>query len=586
MENSFVITNRINEPIKGKTYRWSHKTQYFILSSDNEFQDFPEIKIYLDGYVIPRNNIFNDYKSTPQTQLIYLLYLKYGDRLTEYIKGIFCIVIISEKGINLFTDHFGLYKLFYYQKDQSFIISNSLKKVIDQGIKLIPDPASIGVQALLNKNIGGYTSFLNIYQTPPATRIEFTEKVSFLKYWECSQLLQLKSDSSINYNEFSSLIKQNFSNFHEYLKPQNHCITLTGGKDSRTGLAALLSLGIKPTGFTYGNDDSKDVVYAKLLAKRMNIQHHTFMPPCTQGWYHDAEDQITGFCNPEANIHRAHRLFAFNQTALRISKPSAYYAGYMAGEFLMGPYYDDLIFTSFLTGFWEKSTFTDIEKLFTSRFIKKNSIDKEEVYQRLKTLKTLDINLTKKERQFWSLFEIGIPHHGQDIFLAGKYFNYVYPFFIDIDFLELLFQSKYSFLYVNNQSRNLFERYRLFKLNLNIQHILSPEMDTIPFGKQGSYNTSEYLKGSLYWTILKSFRYLISDKKYPANYSYNQEFRSFLLSALDKLIEDKQNTLHSIFEVQKATEEIKSIENTTGEARMLKFSTIVSLYRQILLFDN
>ena len=219
-----------------------------------------------------------------------------------------------------------------------------------------------------------------------------------------------------------------------------------------------------------------------------------------------------------------------------------------------------------------------------------HSKDKQKVFDELKNhlgeLKTFDSELTTEERQFYGIFEIGIPHHSQDIFLADKYFDFVYPFFIDIDFLEALFQSRFSFFFTDNKTKNLLSRYKLFEFNLNIQHILYPEMDPVPFGKKGSYNTKEFLKGKYYWAAIKAMRYVLQRQKYPVTYGYGQLFRNFLLKHLTALNKDKEHVLHEIFNIPGAISALKSITGNTGEGTMHKFSNIVQLYLEMEYFNK
>jgi hypothetical protein len=253
-----------------------------------------------------------------------------------------------------------------------------------------------------------------------------------------------------------------------------------------------LQLDILPNGYTYGNPESKDAVFAKLLANKLEIKHKIITPPNSTEWYAETYNEIINLGNSDINVHRAHRLLTIKNIAEDLGHNTSFYGGYLGGEFLMGIYYDNLIFPAIITNTWEnnsKINYIDRLKKYFHRIENSNILELEE---RLKKLNSLNEKNTKEQKQFHALFELGIPHYAQDLFLASQHLKFPYPFFIDIEFLDLLFKSKYSFLYMNSNSKNPLKRYSLYKLNLSIQHLLYPKMDTIPFAKQGTYNTKEY----------------------------------------------------------------------------------------------
>jgi hypothetical protein len=553
----------------------------FYVSSLENIRKSAGIIIYYKGYVIPRNDVYSIYSKYNGFDLIEELYRRQKDCFTQYIKGNFIIVIIDNGRIKIYTDHFGFLSCFYSSEKHIEVVSDSIMLLRKCGVELVPDGLSLVSKSLLHRNVSGYTSFIDIVQTKAASFIEFAgSKSTISTYWTYLSLLSCPS-KTYTFGDFAGLLKENFIHFKTFLKPKNNVITLTGGKDSRTGLAALLALGIQSQSFTYGNKESRDAIYAKQVADKVSLKHYVYTPPCTEEWYDSTTREIISYGNPEISIHRAHRLYAFKEMSAIIDQKSAFYAGYMAGEFLMGIYYDNLVFTKLLTDSWESTGKSKINQVLKGYYNKIDTLKIEDIVKRLMQLKTFDSNLSKKERQFHAMFEIGIPHHCQDVFLSGKFFNYVYPFFIDIDFLEALFKSNYNFFFTDNKTSNLFKRYKLFEFNLNIQHILYPDMDEIPFGKRGSYNTKEFLKGRLYWAMVKSGRYLFQRQKYPVSLSYDLSFRRFLSKHLADLESDKNHILHNYFNISEALKDLKLITGNTGESVMHKFSNIVTLYLQL-----
>ncbi len=584
MKSDFLITskNQLKEgqPVDLNQISVSNNIQFF--AKIEVVKTFGEIKVLIDGYVLPRNELNTEYKNLSQYEMISILYRKYGNNLTEFIKGIFCIVIVDHETIKVFNDHLGISKFFYSINQNLFCVSNSFKRITDISGNHDLNCNTLAIKTLLNREINGETLFSKTYYSQPATILTFPQNNPQIEtYWKHDTLLK-KDKGETDFSIFASLFRQNIQVYNHFLHPPENAITLTGGKDSRTTLAALLSEGIKPLGMTYGDPLSRDAVYAKTLAAHAGIRHEIINPPKTVEWFDATADEIIALDNPLINIHRSHRFFAMKRLAELQGENAAYYTGYMGGELLMGVYYDNLIFTDFLTNTWENDShhFGNVPNILEKNFIKPEVVDIPDIKDKLLKLKTFDDSASKRVRQFHGLFEIGMLHHSQDLQIAIHILDYPIPLFLDIDFLEALFSSYFSFLFHDNKSRNLLKRYALFKFNLNVQHILYPGLDCVPFAKRGSYNTKEFLRGSLFWAVLKTVRYLIERKKYPATFSYNKAYRSFLKKWLNEIIADKNSPINGIYDVVNALIVLERQPGLTMESPLHRYSNIVMHYLQ------
>jgi len=544
---------------------------------------FEDVTIYINGYILPGINIFESFSSFKQHELVYQLYKTYKWDFISHIKGFFCIIIVIRDTIKIFTDQLGLFKLFYKEQNGKFSCSNSVKLLSACYDNLNYNPVMMAVKSLLNHEINGNTIFKDLHYTQPATEITLENgSIRFNTYFNYGTLIKNEPENK-SYQYFASCLKEMVNQYNTYLRPERSVVSLTGGKDSRTVLSALMSNDISPVGITYGTPDSRDAVYSKLLSAKAGIEHYIFNPDKSVEWFEDTAIKIIGTGNPLINIHRGHRYNAFLEMSERIGKNIAYYGGYMGGEFLMGVYYDNLIFTNYLTNQWEKKPAKnkEIQNLLAVYFFQNDSIDAKSIREELSRLRALNLSANKVQRQFHGLFEIGIQHHSQDLFLLYRCNNYPLAVFLDLDFIHELFSSNYSFIYRNNKTKNLFRRYDLYEFNLNVQHILYPLFDAIPFAKRGSYNTKEFLKGKLYWSLVKSWRYLSEEKKYPPSFGYNNEYRLFLIKWLNEIRLDKASNIHAVYNIHEA---IKSISNSpilTAEKQLLAYSFIVMHYLQL-----
>jgi len=544
---------------------------------------FEDVTIYINGYILPGINIFESFSSFKQHELVYQLYKTYKWDFISHIKGFFCIIIVIRDTIKIFTDQLGLFKLFYKNQNGKFSCSNSVRllSACYDGLKY--NPVMMAVKSLLNHEINGNTVFKGIHYTQPATEITLEKgAIRFNTYFNYRSLLKNEPENK-SYQYYASCLKEIIRQYNSYLNPGRSVVSLTGGKDSRTVLCALMSNDICPVGITYGSPDSKDAVYSKLLSAKSTIEHYIFNPAKSVAWFDDIATKIIGTDNPLISIHRAHRYNAFLEIGIMIGENIAYYGGYMGGEFLMGVYYDNLIFTDFVTKQWEKkpSKNKEIQNLLAACFFQNDPIDTKSIREELSRLQALNFSVNKVQRQFHGLFEIGIQHHSQDLFLLYRCHNYPLAVFLDLDFIQELFSSNYSFIYRNNKTKNLFKRYDLYEFNLNVQHLLYPLFDEIPFAKRGSYNTKEFLKGKLYWSLVKSWRYLSEEKKYPPSFSYNNEYKLFLIKWLNEIRLDKTSEIHAIYDIPGALKAISISPVLTTEQQLLPYSFIVMHYLQL-----
>ncbi|MFB6340641.1 hypothetical protein ACE1ET_02910 [Saccharicrinis sp. FJH62] len=585
MREDFLVTyKRSDSPDIGRLTLQYDSNEIKLYCNSGSLIQIGDIQIFIDGYILPRDIIFDEYSKYDPHSLVHVLYKKFDDDFILNIKGFFCIIILDSYQVKIFNDQLGLYPCYYTSGLKSIDrISNSVDLLKSDGFTLKPDYSSIVIKSLIHRNVPGKTTFEGLEKFLPATCLRINDQ-SVLKsqYWKYTSLLELKKKKrASSFENEANFMNRLFSQFLQYLNPDKQYISLTGGKDSRTGLAALKSLSKNPVGFTYGNPMSRDVIYAGLLADSVKIDHYIIEPESSVDYFEDAVSDIVKLGNPDINLFRLHRFNAFKKVSDKSDSQSAYFAGYMAGEILMGIYYDNLIFTNFITDFWENGSLNSIADIAYNYFIKDQCFDDKAVLDDLHKLECLNPDLSRSMKQFHGLFEIGIPHHAQDIFISSNYFSYTYPFFLDIDLLEDLFYGNFNLFHTDNTTKNPFKRYALYAYNLNIQHLLFPQMDQVPFGKRGSYNTREYLRGSFYWSVIKTIRFFTERKTYPPSINYDETFRQFLLQWLNQINSDRNSELHMSFNIEEAISELSLISGTTQEGILHKYSNIVMLYMQL-----
>ena len=559
---------------------------WLLSSKENKVTNELDLKIKFSNHVIYTNEQFFEYQSTSFHVVVFgNLWPRYDKqkepieknnfnwlisfmiskqlKFIDYVKGDFTIFVEIEKILYILNDHFGFSPI--YINTSSGHVSNSFNSLKIQDI--IFDNDTIAQHILYNRTVGQKTFDKNIENKEGANLIEFSNNhYKCTTYWDIKNVFSL-AKKTYKLQDIIDFSIENISFFYKFFDVNKTFITLTGGKDSRSALAILLNQGIKPIGINYGSSESKDIVFAKKLAETIGIECKTIHVKTDTTYYYSLIQELM-IEHPMTSIHRAHRYASFKEIQTDQNEFNVLFNGYLGGELLMGIYPDKLVFTEYVLNKIGQDKIESFKNYFET------DLTKELINQHIK-----DESLIKNDVD--AIFRIGLKHHLQDIHLSKKYCKYVYPFFLDIDFIERIFNSNYNFTKVNNKSKNLLKRHNLYELNCELQFQASPKLKHIPFAKKGNYTLNDYKKGPVFWSIKKVFNHL-RERKYPPNFEYDNHYRNWITEELEKIILDKKSEIHNYFLVTDALNTIKNSKNSTfSESEALKFTRICMFYNYL-----
>ena len=138
----------------------------------------------------------------------------------------------------------------------------------------------------------------------------------------------------------------------------------------------------------------------------------------------------------------------------------------------------------------------------------------------------------------------------------------------------------------NVKTKNLFKRHSLYWFNIFLQHKFYPGLDSVFYAKKGTYNTKEFLRGSMYWSLIKAVRYFLRSKKYPPTFSYNEDYRLYLIKKLKEIIADYNSPINEFYDVPRSLSSFLSEPVLTTESPLHKYSNIVMHYLQYKRYTN
>lgn len=545
---------------------------YDIISDD--FSTTNGLKILIDGYIIPRQKYYSKTSCLEQYELVEKLYREYHTDFVKRIKGVFTIVIVDKGKFYIFNDRHSIKKFFIYQDDNRFCISNQLA-IINKYVKFRIDPENIALYCLMEHHIAGKTIFKNLNYSLPATQLIYEERISVGNYWKSENLYHLKRDDR-DFDDFSENWKEIIKQYLEFLKPKKISMTLTGGNDSRMVLAALLKLRQRPSLFTFGNPNSFDNIVAQLIAKktRLNFNNY-FVEKPSKEWFNEYSNKIINFGNTMINIHRAHRLDAIEQEIKQNLDTEILFAGFMGGDYVKGIVYDDYITAKFLRlkEYSELPISELIEKILAENFVDSRKVNKEKIKTFLKEQPFIS-HSEKNYREFQYVYNVvGCLHDTQDSNIFNSKVKYIVNPFMDIDFLELLFSSKYSMLDKDNSTSNQIRRLDQSALHINITHKLAPELSDIMYAKKGYYSATEFLGNKFVLFSKRAFRHLLFNRNHAPSFQYQGWIRDFVIEQLN-LISDE---VKCVFRLDEMINSLNEDSHGFEEKYWHKFSNLINI---------
>jgi hypothetical protein len=191
------------------------------------------------------------------------------------IDGIFTIMIIDiiNKTMQIITDRYGIYNLFYYQDDIQFIVSDKIYEIMSH-----LDNVKLNVQSIMEYlyfgfKLGNKTHIDGVKEFEGSTIVRVDSDLNMKKdvYWNL-----------IGKNEKHKISKENFRiAFNDHIKAafaleKEITIPLSGGLDTRTILSSSIYQNLNFECFTYGKENAPDVKIAKKICNHLNIKHTFF----------------------------------------------------------------------------------------------------------------------------------------------------------------------------------------------------------------------------------------------------------------------------------------------------------------------
>jgi len=519
------------------------------------------IIIICDGFLLPRQKVFENFEKYKNEQLIFELYNRYELAFINYVKGNFSIILSIDEKIFIYNDHLGIKKVFFINRDGQILISNTLSNVVPGSMKQI-NPRGIAYITLFHHFIQGNTFLSDVKYTLGASTIELGDVFKLTYYWSKTALIsQDKKDNIYEFVEsFCKIVRSYFDYFHS----DSILLSLTGGFDSRLLLAVLLYSDLHPEIYCYGHPSSSDVIISNKIANSFNLKwNNYFNLDNIEEWYSWVYKKILIDGDSISQVQRAHRVFPIIRESEKLSG-SVIIGGYMGGEGIRGLSYNDYYSSSILYDIWERQMpFTEtVKKIMEEYYIK--SYDIHNLVEELELL-SFFTNQDNKINKFNFIYDVIAPlHHSTDINFLNQYSLIGFSPYLDIDYLEQLFRLKYNMLreYRNSFDKKLKEPYLYCKA---IEYLF-PKL--LNFELSNGYSPSNYLHDKYSFLMLKIWN-KIKRKRYTCNFAYDDWFANLLIEKSKEL--QKNTYLVNILDMDRYLYDLNHLKHQNSEGYWHKY---------------
>ena len=237
------LNSRSNQPYKIGNY---------ILLFNGEIYNYK--KLIIDHYLKTQTK--------SDTEVILLLYIKYGPSFLKFLNGMFSIVIFNTKNFELFVarDRLGVKPLYIWRNEKSVILSSEISPILYLK-KCELNFFAIRQYKKLRMTIKGDTYYKNIKMFPSGC---YLKKNQIYKYWE----LQIQEKPEPSYEKLKFLIEDSIN--IRKVSDVPFGTFLSGGLDS-----SIISIVAKPDRtWTVGLKKFNEFYWSDLVNKKLQSKNY------------------------------------------------------------------------------------------------------------------------------------------------------------------------------------------------------------------------------------------------------------------------------------------------------------------------
>lgn len=541
------------------------------------------VHLFIYGSIFTNNN-YRSLKNVNPYSLsakdLFTLYSEFKEKLTNYIKGSFVIVICENDSVKLISDRLNVLPLYYSLNEDVLLISSSIKAILKSlSTNDEIDKTSLTQQLIFDYLLDDRTFYKNIKRIKPGSIYDFKDSsISIKKYWGVEKLY---NENLLPRNQSLDLLAQQlFENVSLYTSDTNKVlVSLTGGFDGRTNLAMLRKEKENYLCYSYGMAGSRQITIPMEISKKLDIPYLPIY--CDDNFerkYVENGNKVIEFSNGQAPFTQAVLPYAYSQLS---QSSDVILTGLFGSEILrplhnLGIIINDYSERIFLSNTPENELQKVIDELSNLDYLNNDILKQSQadlMHHFLRHYIDRFSGFDKITRFFLFIIEEGIrKYFSQEIQSERVYVTNRFPYFDD-DFIELVYKTTYAGMYNGFLGKNKFKRRKGQLLYAEIFRKFYPELADIPLDR--GYKPKDLLKlfPVNYFFIGKE---VIKTKKYYAKFG-NDTFNTPKWSL--NYINAVRNNINMDLILGKGLESFKPLNN---EHLRLKFSHFLSIYSYLI----
>ncbi len=461
--------------------------------------------------------------------------------------------------------NFAIPKVFYEKRSNDFLLSDNLRNFSNYKGK----KESLVLYSLFYHFISGHTYFFNINHIDCGERAVIKNKeLTIEKYWNLEHILT--SDKKTTIHELSSLFKNKIEINMSMIKNERISLSLTGGADTRNLLSVFYKLRVKPHLYTYGNPKSADCIKARKIAEDLGLVHTIHDIKMDSDLFEKYARKIIALSGGMASIHRAHRLIAVER-----EKEFADYMflGTLGGEFVKGVSEDDYIIPAIVYENWNRTlTLDNLEYYIKRKRLILTQEDKLLLLEEINSLPYMNGSVIERKLNALSYITAHL-HDAQDINLYETVMDKVFTPFLDIEYLKLLFSSKYSFDKKESIKNKRLKRIENPVFASEFLNEMYPPL--LKFEYSGEHRPDEVLINKYYAAMMKGVRQKVKRRRYPPNFPLGQWMVDFVKKNLPLCMD--YPILKETFDIEGLIKDLSQETHQINEAYWLKYTNPIQM---------
>lgn len=246
----------------------------YIIVFNGEIYNYRELKA-----ILQLENPDTIFRTTSDTEVLLLLYKRFGKDCLEKLNGMFAFAIWDKQQQDLFIarDRLGKKPLYYYHEGENFVFSSEIRALLASGIiprKLNADvlPDYIQYQTVH----APHTLVANVHMLMPGSFAHFSKgKLEQQVYWKPV----VQDNKHLSETEYIAQIKKTFEDAisSRLVADVKVGAFLSGGIDSSAVVAQMSRMSPKPVStfsVIFGEKDFSEEEFSNAIAAKYNTNHH------------------------------------------------------------------------------------------------------------------------------------------------------------------------------------------------------------------------------------------------------------------------------------------------------------------------